>query len=170
MCLSVRQTFHWRNFTISQSEKYNFKSPLICLSWCMALYCLHHYPQHLIPQIIHKRAILFYKSVFKKQTAKEWKLLKRRLLPERKLDLQNLSGGSVVFEQGLFLANKNSVRESSSSHEIDSVITNKGDLFPSTVNQIISEKMKVKSLASSNTSHSLPTCCPINPENCSIAN
>lgn len=97
-------------------------------------------------------------------------MLKRRLFPERKLDLQNLSGSSVVFEQGLFSANKNSVRESSSSHEIDSVITNKGDLFPSTVNQIISEKMKVKSLAPSNTFHSLPTCCPTNPEKCSIAN
>jgi len=92
------------------------------------------------------------------------------LFPERKLDLLNLSDGLVVSEHGMFSANKTSVRESSSSHEIDSVITNKGDLFLSTVNQIISEMMKVKSLASSNTFHSLPTCCPINPENCSIAN
>jgi len=60
------------------------------------------------------------------------------LFPARKLDLLNLSDGLVVSEHGMFSANKTSVRESSSSHEIDSVITNKGDLFLSTVNQIIS--------------------------------
>lgn len=64
-------------------------------------------------------------------------------------------------------------RDSSASHEIDFVLTNKGICFSHTVNQIISRnegKMRVKSLTSNSISGSLPTCCPINPETCSIAN
>lgn len=69
--------------------------------------------------------------------------------------------------------NKNTVRDSSARHEIDFVLTNKGICFSHTVNQIISrneEKMRAKSLTSNGKSGSLPTCCPINPETCSIAN
>lgn len=69
--------------------------------------------------------------------------------------------------------NKNTVRDSSARHEIDFVLTNKGICFSHTVNQIISRnegKMRVKSLTSNSKSGSLPTCCPINPETCSIAN
>lgn len=69
--------------------------------------------------------------------------------------------------------NKNTVRDSSASHEIDFVLTNKGIRFSHTVNQIISGnegKMRVKSLTFRSKSGSLPTCCPINPETCSIAN
>lgn len=68
---------------------------------------------------------------------------------------------------------RNTVRESSARHEIDFVLTNKGICFSHTVNQIISRnegKMRVKSLTSNSKSGSLPTCCPINPETCSIAN
>ena len=69
--------------------------------------------------------------------------------------------------------NKNTVRDSSARHEIDFVLTNKGICFSHTVNQIISRnegKMRVKSLTSNSKLGSLPTCCPINPETCSIAN
>lgn len=69
--------------------------------------------------------------------------------------------------------NKNTVRDSSARHEIDFVLTNKGICFSHAVNQIISRnegKMRVKSLTSNSKSGSLPTCCPINPETCSIAN
>lgn len=69
--------------------------------------------------------------------------------------------------------NKNTVRDSSARHEIDFVLTNKGICFSHTVNQIISRnegKMRLKSLTSNSKSGSLPTCCPINPETCSIAN
>lgn len=69
--------------------------------------------------------------------------------------------------------NKNTVRDSSASHEIDFVLTNKGICFSPAVNQTISRnegKMRVKSLTSNSKSGSVPTCCPINPETCSIAN
>lgn len=91
----------------------------------------------------------------------------------READLPSTGLLSPVTDWSPCSPNKNTVGDSSASHEIDSVLTNKGMCFSHAVNQTISRnvgKMRVKSLPSNSKSGSVPTCCPINPETCSIAN